>query len=321
MVDELRLAGFNEEGGWAAKANATLGISDIATINVGGQIETAGFGSVDQGLSQRRMDNYYQYNISTQVDAGRLLPEQIKLKAPVYYSYSQEVTSPEYDPFNQDIKLSQSLENCDTKAQRDSIRNLAQEVVTVESFSVSGAKFNVQGEKPMPWDPANLSASYAYSRTSKHDPTTEFENNYSYRGSLSYNYSPYFKPLTPFSGISSKSPYLKLAKEFQLNWLPNNIGLYTNMNRTYYEQQLRNIDETGTSNFAVPISFSKNFLWDRQAVVSWDILKSLKLNFNASTNARIDEPNTPVNKRLYSDEYEHWKDSVWLNILKLVYPY
>ena len=319
-VDELRLAGFNEEGGWAAKANATLGISDIATINVGGQIETAGFGSVDQGLSQRRMDNYYQYNISTQVDAGRLLPEQIKLKAPVYYSYSQEVTSPEYDPFNQDIKLSQSLENCDTKAQRDSIRNLAQEVVTVESFSVSGAKFNVQGEKPMPWDPANLSASYAYSRTSKHDPTTEFENNYSYRGSLSYNYSPYFKPLTPFSGISSKSPYLKLAKEFQLNWLPNNIGLYTNMNRTYYEQQLRNIDETGTSNFAVPISFSKNFLWDRQAVVSWDILKSLKLNFNASTNARIDEPNTPVNKRLYPDEYEHWKDSVRQNILKLGTP-
>ena len=319
-VDELRLVGFNEEGGWAAKANASLGISDIASINVGGQIETAGFGSVDQSLSQRRIDNYYQYNISTQVEAGRLIPEPVKLKAPVYYSYSQEVTTPEYDPYNQDIKLSQSLENCDTKAQRDSVRSLSQEVVTVESFSVSGLKFNIQGDKPMPWDPANLTMSYAYSRTSKRDPTTDFENNYNYRGSISYNYSPYFKPWKPFSGIKSKSPYVRLAKDFTFNWLPNNIGLYSNMNRTYYEQQLKNVDETGMSEFYVPISFSKNFLWDRQTTISWDLLKTLKLNFNASTNSRIDEPNTPVNKQLYPDEYEHWKDSVRQNILRMGTP-
>ncbi|MEG1521731.1 MAG: cell surface protein SprA [Bacteroidales bacterium] len=319
-VDELRLAEFNEKGGWAGRANANIGVSDIATVNLGGQIETAGFGSIDQGLTERRMDDYYQYNIATTVDLGRLLPEKAKLKAPLFYSYAKEIVSPEYDPYNQDILLDESLDNVTSKHEKDSIRQLAQEVAVVESFSLSGVKVNIQSEKPMPWDPANFSVSYAFTRTSKHDPTIQYEDNKDYRGSLSYVYSPFIKPWSPFSGIKSKSPHLKLAKDFSLNWLPNNIGLYSNLHRTYYEQQLRNVDESGQSNMTLPVSFSKNFLWDRQTSLSWDLTKALRFNFMAATNARVDEPNLPVNKRLFAEEYEIWKDSVRHSLLKLGSP-
>ncbi|MEG1585262.1 MAG: cell surface protein SprA [Bacteroidales bacterium] len=319
-VDELRLAEFNEKGGWAGRANANIGVSDIATINLGGQIETAGFGSIDQSLTERRMDDYYQYNIATTVDVGRLLPEKAKLKAPLFYSYSKEIVSPEYDPYNQDIRLEQSLENVTTSHEKDSIKQMAQEVAVVESFSLSGVKVNIQSEKPMPWDPANFSASYSFTRTSKSDPTTQYEDNKDYRGALSYVYSPFIKPWTPFAGINSKSPHLRLARDFSLNWLPNNIGLYSNLHRTYYEQQLRNIDESGQSDMQLPVSFSKNFLWDRQTSLNWDLTKALRFSFMASTNSRVDEPNVPVNKRLFPDDYELWKDSVQNSLLKLGSP-
>ncbi len=47
-LNELKVTDFDSEGGWAAKANMNIGVSDIATLNVGAHIETAGFGSVDQ---------------------------------------------------------------------------------------------------------------------------------------------------------------------------------------------------------------------------------------------------------------------------------
>ncbi|MDE6612025.1 MAG: cell surface protein SprA, partial [Muribaculaceae bacterium] len=59
-VNELKVTDFDEAGGWAAKANATLSMSDVATLNLGAHIETAGFGSVDQSLNERRLDDYQQ---------------------------------------------------------------------------------------------------------------------------------------------------------------------------------------------------------------------------------------------------------------------
>lgn len=320
-VDELRLTDFNEKGGWAGKANINIGVSDIATINLGGQIETSGFGSVDQSLTERRLDDYYQYNVATSVELGRLLPEKAKVAAPMFYSYSRETVSPEYDPYNQDIKLSESLDYAANKHERDSIKRMSQEIVEVESFSLSGVKVNIQSKTPMPWDPANFTASYAFTHTFKRDPTTQYEKNSDYRGTLGYTYSPFIKPWIPFAGMTSKSPHLRLVKDFGLNWLPNSIGLYSNLHRTYYEQQLRDIDISSSGgDFQLPVSFSKNFLWDRQTTINWDVTKALKFNFTAATNSRVEEPNVPVNKRLFPDDYEMWKDSIRNSLFKLGNP-
>ena len=75
-VNELKVTDFDEAGGWAAKANATLSMSDIATVNLGAHIETAGFGGVDQSLNERRLDDYQQFNVAVQADLGRFIPER-----------------------------------------------------------------------------------------------------------------------------------------------------------------------------------------------------------------------------------------------------
>ena len=99
----LPIHSHRESGGWAAKANVNLGLSDIATLNIAGHVETVGFGGIDQSLTERRLDDYYQYNIATMVELGRFLPEKVKLKAPLFYSITEQRTSPKYNPLDQDI--------------------------------------------------------------------------------------------------------------------------------------------------------------------------------------------------------------------------
>ncbi len=317
-VNELKVTDFNEEGGWAAKANATLNVSDIATVNVGAHIETAGFGGVDQSLNERRLDDYEQYNFAIQGDVGRLLPEAVKLRAPVYYSVSKEKTSPKYNPLDQDVLLQDALDECTTKHERDSITSYAIDHSKVENFSISGLKFDVKSKNPMPWDPANFTINFSFNRQTKMDPTTEYEYTNDYRGSLQYSYSPYFKSFKPFKGIKSKSKNARFIKDWELNWLPTTISFMTNMSRYYYEEQTRS--ETDAM-FQLPVSVSKNFLWDRQLSLNWNITKSLTVTFNSNTSARIEETVGAVNRKLFPDKYREWKDTVWQSILSMGTPW
>ena len=317
-LNELKVTDFESDGGWAAKGNLNIGVSDIATLNFGAHVETAGFGGVDQSLNARRMDDYEQYNFALQVDAGRFLPEKVKLRAPIYYSVSKEIITPKYNPLDQDVRLKDALDACATEAQKDSIRSYSVEHSTIKSFSISGLKFDVKSKNPMPWDPANFTINFSFNKQSKTDPTTEYENTNDYRGSLQYSYTPYFKGVKPFSFIKSKSKHMKFFKEWEFNYLPSNITFLTTISRYYYEMQTRS--ETDVD-FQLPVSVSKNFIWDRQLSLTWNLTKSLTFNFNSNTSARIEETMGAVNRKLFPDKYKEWKDTVLQSILHLGTPW
>lgn len=317
-VNELKVTDFNEAGGWAAKANVMLNMSDVATVNLGTHIESAGFGGVDQSLNERRLDDYSQFNVAVQADLGRFLPEKAKLKAPIYYSVTKERTSPKYNPLDQDVLLKDALDDCESKAERDSISAYAIERTSVQNFSISGLKFDVRSKNPMPWDPANFTVNFSFNKQAKNDPTTEYENTNDYRGSFAYNYTPYFKPFKPFKNLKGKSKNARFLKDWELAWLPNNISFLTSMNRYYYEQQTRS--ETDLM-FQLPVSVSKNWLWDRQLSLSWNPLKSLSVSFNSNTSARIEETIGAVNRKLFPDKYREWKDTVWQSIRSMGTPW
>ena len=317
-VNELRVTDFNNNGGWAAKANMNLSLSDIAVVNVGGYKETSGFGSVDQSLSERRIDNMDQYNVAVQADLGRFLPEKVKLKAPVYYSVSNEKITPKYNPLDQDVLLEDALDACATESQRDSIESYAITTKKIESFSVSGLKFDVASKNPMPWDPTNFTLSYSSNKQTNSDPNNVFENTSDQRGSFQYSYSPYFPALKPFTQLKGKQKGVKFLKEWEFNWLPTSLAFNTNMSRYYYEQQERNESDIDVQ---LPISVSKNFLWDRQFALTWNFTKSLSMTFNSNTTAQIEEPMGVVNKNLFPDRYKNWKDSVMNSIQSMGTPY
>lgn len=317
-VNELKVTDFDEEGGWAAKANVNLGLSDIATLNFSTHIETAGFGNVDQGLNDRRMDDYKQYNFAVQADLGRFLPEKVKLRAPIYYSYSKEITTPKYNPLDQDVLLKDALDEAATQQERDSIKNYAVESSSVKSFSISGLKFDITSKRPMPWDPSNFTFNFSFNKQSRQNPTTEYEHTNDYRGSLAYAYSPMIKGWKPFGFMKTKNKNLRFFRDWEINWLPNNISFLTNMSRYYYEEQTRS--ETDVM-FKMPVQVSKNFLWDRQLQLTWNITKQINLSFTSNTSARIEEPTGAVNRKLFPERYKEWKDTVWRSILSLGTPW
>ncbi len=317
-VNELKVTDFNESGGWAANANANLSVSDVATFNVSAHKETAGFGGVDQSLSSRRLDDYEQYNVAVQSDLGKFMPKSTKLSAPIYYAISKETVTPKYNPLDQDILLSDALEAATTQHEKDSIRSYAVTRKSSESFSLSNLKFNVVSKTPMPWDPANFQLAFSFNKQKNLDPVTEYENTNDYRGSFQYNYTPMIRPFKPFKKLTGKSKTVRFLKDWELNWLFNNISFYSGMNRYYYEQQTRSEIDV---DFQLPVQVSKNFNWDRQLSMTWNPIKTLNLSFSSNTTARIEETMGAVNKRLFPDQYQNWKDTVMSSIRQLGTPW
>ena len=305
-VNELRMQDFSDEGGWAAQGNLNVQMSDLGSVNVTGHVETAGFGGLEEKVNQRRNDNLYEWSITTQLELGKFFPEKWKMNLPFYYSYSWQKLSPKYNPFDTDMLLKDALDECENKAARDSLSNLTETIVKNKNFSLSNWKSNVQSRKPMPWDPANFTFSYSYSQRYKTGETTIYENDEDWRLNFGYSYAPKYKPLEPFKNLKSKSKWLDIVKAQNLQWLPQSISFNTDLTRSYYEFQERDID-AGTK---MPVIFSDQILWNRDLTVKWDIFKALKMSWNSSTHAEIEEPHVIVNKHLYPDEYAVWKDSV-----------
>ncbi|MDE6294431.1 MAG: cell surface protein SprA, partial [Muribaculaceae bacterium] len=317
-VNELKVTDFNESGGWAANLNANLSLSDVAMVNVAYHKETAGFGGVDQGLSARRLEDYEQFNVAVQGDLGKVIPSAAKLTAPIYYSKSSERTTPKYNPLDQDILLKDALEAATTKQEKDSIRGYAVTRKITESFSISNLRFNVVSDTPMPWDPANFQLAFSYNKQRNYDPTTEYEITDDYRGSFQYTYSPMIKPLKPFGWVKGKSKSAKFLKDWSINWLFNNLTFMTNMTRYYYEEQTRSEVDV---DFQLPVQVSKNFYWNRQFSLTWNLIQSLQLSFSSNTMARIEEAIGAVNKKLFPDKYRDWKDTVLSSLRGLGTPW
>jgi len=311
-VNELRMREFDESGGWAAMANLALNLSDIAMVNIAGRKETAGFGGIESNVLTRRMDDLFQYNIQTQVDVGRFLPEQAKLELPVYFSYSNESLTPKYNPLDQDILIKDAIKDLDTH-DKDSLLSIAQTISTSKSFNVTNAKINIRSKEPQFYDPANFTFGYSQNETNQQMPEITRDYVKQQQASIAYTYSFNISPLQPFKKSKSNtinSPYLKLIKDLNFNYLPNSIGFRTNMNRQFMQTILRNIDMSAS----VPSddSHSSQFMWTRQFDIRYNPFQALQLSLTTAMNSNIEEGTyfPEVNK----DYYEHWRDTVWRSI-------
>lgn len=318
-ANELRLQQFTNKGGWAAQSQLNIQLSDLATVNLTGHIETEGFGGLEETVSQRRDDNLYEYSVTTNVNAGKLLPEKAKLNAPIYYSYAKQRTSPRYNPLDTDMELKDALDALPEKSQKDSLRNIAEKVVINKNFSISGARLNIATKAhPMPYDPANFTFGYAYSTRNTMGETTAWEKDQNWKYSFNYNWAPNLKAFEPFKKSKSKSKWFRILKDQSFNFLPQNVGFNSDINRSYYELQERDMENL--NNQSLPLTWSSDFLWNRSFQLRWDLTKNIHANFTSGTNAEIEQPYTAVNKDLYPDRYSAWKDSVWHSIKQLGRP-
>ncbi len=311
-VNELRLSDFREEGGWAANAHLQARLADLGTLNLVGQTSTPGWGSIDKKVNERSKEEVMQYDMSTNLELGKFFPEKIGVRIPVYMGYSESRVRPQYDPLDPDILLKESLGNAPDKPTRDSILNLAEDYSRRRTFTVSNAGITKRGEKPRAWDPANISVSYSFNEVLNSNTKTEIDVEKTYRGGIAYDFEARPKNFTPFQKARFlSSPALRLIKDFNIYLFPKHLTFRTDLYRYYNEIKTRNISNR---DLKIEPTFTKDFQWTRFYDVKYDITKQLKVDFTASSIARIDEPMGGVDRDRYPDLYSKWRDSVRVNL-------
>ena len=311
-VNELRLSEFNEEGGVAAMANASLSLSDIGQFNVTGHIETAGYGSIESNVLSRNMEDNYEVSLSGALEAGRLFPEKARLQIPLYASYSNTTILPKYDPLDTDIELKENLETYESKEEKDSVKFMSNTVHESRSFSLTNLKVDIHSKKKdMFYDPCNFSISASYNEQTQRSPELEQDKTTEHRGSFQYTYSFNPKPWEPFKKVE-KLKNMKAFSEFNIYYLPQSWAFSTNMQRNFSTLKMRDFSADGNGD--LDITFSKDFTWDRNFDFKYDLTKNMKFSFQTAMNSTVDEgyytPEIIKDYNFTNDVYEAWKDTI-----------
>ncbi len=305
--NELRFSNLDEDGGWAATGRVDITLADLGRITVSGSARSAGFGTLEQRVNERSREDVYNIDVAANIDAGKLLPKSALLQIPVYAGYSRMVSTPEYDPFDLDIKYRDKLRAA-SAADRDSIKAQAQDVTTIKTLNFTNVKKMLKsGKKPQLWSLSNFDVSYSYINTTRYNPLIEHEELERTRAALGYNYMIQPKFVEPFKRlIKSNSKWLTFIKEFNFNYLPSQLSFKADVYRQFGAIRPRNI---GGGKYKIPETYDKYFTFDRFYILQWDLTKSININFNATNYARIDEPFGRIDTK-------EKKDSVRSNLFK-----
>ena len=308
-VNELSLSALDEQGGFAALGRVDLKLADLGTVSVSSNTHTQGFGTLEQRINDRFRDNFLQFDLSTNLEMGKLLPKKLAISIPVFASYTQSISKPQYDPFDLDIKLSDKLKTAKTGGAKDSIKNNAIDFTSTTTVNFTNVRKNRTGKKsPKIYDISNFDLSYSYLKIKNHTPLIESNQITRHRAALGYNFSPKPKYIEPFKKIfkKTKTHWFDLVKDMNINLVPSQLSFRADVNRQFGAIRPRSI---GVSKYTIPETYDKYLTFQRDYILRWNITRSINFDFNATNNSRVDEPAG----RLDTKEK---KDTVWRNLLK-----
>ena len=305
--DELRMAGVNDQAGYAAAGKASVQLADLGSLNLSGSMHTPGYGNIDQKIQQRSQDQYYQYNSSANLALGKLFPRNWGVTLPLFIGYTQSVSTPKYDPYDQDILLQDELNSAKSQFKRDSIKSMAQDFTSITSINLTNVKIAGNTAKTskktrMPWSIKNFNFSTSYTQQFKHNPTVSEDILTTTKVGVGYQYNLKLKPVEPFKKlIKSKSKWFALVKDFNFTLLPSTYSMRNDLNRVVEETQIRDVGLDLPANYSLPSTFYKTFNWTRTYSTRWELTKSLSLDYNATNISRINEPFGRINTKTKED--------------------
>ncbi|MBP6184965.1 MAG: cell surface protein SprA [Saprospiraceae bacterium] len=313
-VNELRLTGLDDRGGYAATARMQAQLADLGRIDMSANYSSIGYGALDQRVQQRARKADLNYDIAGTVELSKFLPDTWGLSIPFYAQYSKTTSTPEFDPYDLDIPLKEKLAIIDNESVRDSVKAAALTQTEIKSYNFTNVRKNrgASDKKPMPWDIENFAFTYAWSETAKQDPIISRDILETHNGGLNYAYGVKVKYFEPFKKVIKNDKYFNLVKNLNFNPIPNNFTFNTLMDRRLGITTYRFAGTDPQQN----TFYNKQWWWDRNYALQWDLTKSLKFTFNALNRAVIDElPEFDDAMQPTPDQAK--KDEIWQNIRNL----
>ena len=285
--NELRLSDLDNEGGWAAVLSMDTNLADFASISATGSKSTSGFGGIEQGPSQRALEDVEQYDVVTNVNIGQLLPKKWGVQLPFNYAQSEELVTPKYDQFYKDLTLDSRIEAANSNSEKETIKQQSEDYTKRQSINFIGVRKTRtnQEAKPRFYDVENLTFNYSFNKVEHRDFEIENSTNKTVRVGANYAYN--FNPIKvePFKKNDSlfTGKYWKILKDFNFNLLPTSFTVNTDFNRQFNKQKFREVD-LGGPNIGIEELFRRNYTFDFQYAVNYSITESLQLNFTAANN-------------------------------------
>lgn len=284
--NELRLSDMDNEGGWAAVLSVDTNLADFANISATGRRSTSGFGTIEQGPSQRSLEDVKQYDVVTNINVGQLLPKKWGIQVPFNYAQSEETITPKYDQFYKDLTLESRLEAAETAEDRETVKQNSEDYTKRQSVNFIGVRKARTTEKiPRFYDVENFTFNYSYNKMEHRDFEIESSVNKTLRAGANYAFN--FNPIAiePFKKNDSifRGKYWKFLKDFNFNLLPTSFTVNTDINRQFNKQKFRDID-LGGANIGIEELFRRNYTVDFQYTINYNLTKSLQFNFTAANN-------------------------------------
>lgn len=309
-INELRLSDYMNKGGWAAMALARTNLADVGNLSVYGSYTTANFGNLEDPLIKEELMNTFTFQTTFDMELAKFLPEEWGMHIPLYLDFNREIGSPEYNPYNPDVLLSEDLATFANGDDRDSVRHMTQRRKSTTNLTLANVRKDRVGKdamKPHIYDIENFSFSYAYSGERSSDEETEHYSKDQHRGGFTYNYSLQPQPVKPFEKVKLfKGKAWKILKEFNFYYLPKSLSFSTEIYRDYEETLLRN---KSAALVIIKPTYFKQFTWQRTYGLQYDLMRSFRIQYSANANARIEEPVGRI-------ESSSASDSIWRSIAR-----
>ena len=288
--NELRIAGIERKDGWAAISTLDANIADFASISATGRFSTIGFGSIDQSPNQSNREDMKQYDIVSEINLGKIFPDNWGIKVPLSVNLGEEFLTPEYDPFYQDILLKDRMDSSERSSQRDSIKDQAVFYTKRKSINLIGVRKSSTGKsKQRFYSPENFDFSYSYNELKHNDYEIEYQKDLNLQMGANYGYR--FKPLEIYlfkgTKLFDKRKDLEWLNEINFNLFPDLIAVTSKISRDFKSQRFRQIYMEGidTSNqIALPDLQLRNYLFDWSYNLNHNLTRSLRFTFQASNN-------------------------------------
>ncbi len=282
--NELRMSDMDNEGGWAAILSMDTKIADFASINATGSRSTSGFGSIDQGPSERSLEDTQQYDFVTNVQLGQLFPKTWGVQLPFNYAQSEELITPKYDQYYNDLTLQSRIDAATTSEEADEIREQSEDYTKRQSINFIGVRKQKTGDTEKHfYDVENLTLNYSYNKVEHRDFEIENALDQTVRAGANYVYA--FEPvkIEPFKKNDSlfTSKHWKILKDFNFNLLPSSFSINSDYNRQFNKQKFREVELTG-DNIGIEELFRRDYTFDFQYAINYNLSEALSVNFTAA---------------------------------------
>lgn len=295
-VNELRVAGYDSENGWAALSNMDIKLADVGRVKASFQRQTDGFGSLSSSLGEREQLNINNWTVTTEVNADKLIPERFGWTLPVNIQVQSNTTTPRFSPTRGDIRLEEILDQIDqredlTPEEKEEARTDATESAQTYTLSRSlSTRLGKTGSrnKILRNTVDGVSLSYSQAESDGRSPSQAVNDSWRWSSSMGYRFqSRNPKTFRPFFFLDSV-PLLRTLGGLNFNLVPSLVSTSGTFRRQFSQTQERPLiaagDTTSTPiDVRFPIREKHTFSHGRDFQFQYNPFNFLNLSFDTKT--------------------------------------